>query len=131
LIYIITNQSGIARGYYSVENFLSLTEYMREEFKKHDITIDSVEFCPHLPEANCTCRKPKTGMIDNILKKTHIDLSNSWLIGDKQSDIDLAINAGIGYKIAIGKREISNSDYKFDTIYDAYEFLKDLNEFRT
>ena len=94
-LFIITNQSGIGRGYYTKEDFDTLTSWMLQEFKKNNITISQVEFCPHSPKDNCTCRKPKIGMIENILKNYNIDLKNSWLIGDKSSDIQCAINAGI------------------------------------
>jgi D-glycero-D-manno-heptose 1,7-bisphosphate phosphatase len=123
IIFIVTNQSGIGRGYYTLEDFNKLTEFMLKEFKKEGIEIASVEFCPHAPEANCSCRKPKTGMIDNILSKYKINLDKSWLIGDKQSDIDLAINAKIANSVAIGSKDIKNSCYNFDTISKCRDFF--------
>ncbi len=100
-LFIITNQSGIARGYYSLEDFNTLTLWMLKEFKKNDIEISQVELCPHGPKDNCLCRKPKTGMINNILKNYKIDLENSWLIGDKISDIKCAKNANIKNTIQV------------------------------
>ncbi|PHR71966.1 MAG: D,D-heptose 1,7-bisphosphate phosphatase [Arcobacter sp.] len=94
-LFIITNQSGIGREYYKQKDFDILTSWMLEELEKHNIKISQVELCPHSPNQECKCRKPKTLMIDNILKKHSIDLSNSWLIGDKSSDIKCALNAGI------------------------------------
>lgn len=94
-LFIITNQSGIGRGYYSLEDFDKLTSWMLEEFSKKCIKISQVELCPHSPDENCICRKPKTGMIENIIKNYEIDLENSWLIGDKSSDIKCAKNANI------------------------------------
>lgn len=99
--FIITNQSGIARGYYSLKDFEKLNLWMLEEFAKNGITISQVELCPHGPNDNCTCRKPKTGMIDNILKNHEVDLENSWLIGDKSSDIKCANNANIKNTIQV------------------------------
>ncbi len=124
IFFIVTNQSGIGRGYYSEEDFLKLTSWMIEEFKKRNIHIVSVEYCSHAPEENCYCRKPQIGMIENILSKYNIDLDNSWLIGDKQSDIDLAHNAMIANTIAIGEREIKNATYDFKTILECKEFLE-------
>ena len=103
LLFIITNQSGIARGYYKKEDFHVLTNWMLQILSKNGITISQVEFCPHLESDNCQCRKPKTGMIDNILKNYDIDLKNSWLIGDKMSDIECGINAGVANMILIDK----------------------------
>ncbi len=125
-IFIVTNQSGIGRKYYSLEDFKVLTNYMLNEFEKGGIKIDKVEFCPHAPELNCNCRKPKCGMVENILKEFNINLKNSWLIGDKQSDIDLSKNCNIKNSIAIGNRDIIGATYSFKTIFEAYNFLKSI-----
>ena len=124
-IFIVTNQSGIGRGYYTQNNFEVLTTWMLSEFKKQHIEIASVHHCPHAPEEKCNCRKPNTGMIDEILSLNTIDLTHSWLIGDKQSDIDLAIHSHIGSTIAIGKRIIENSTYSFDSILECKEYLEE------
>lgn len=100
-LFIITNQSGIGRGYYTIEQFLELTSWMLNRLENEGIFIEEVKFCPHSPEQKCNCRKPNTGMIDEILKSYDIDLDNSWLIGDKSSDIKCAINAGIKYSIQV------------------------------
>ena len=125
LLFIVTNQSGIGRSYYSEEDFQILTLWMLDEFKKENIKIMSVEHCNHAPEANCACRKPQIGMVKNILSKHDIDLENSWLIGDKQSDIDLAINSNIKHSIAIGERKIENSSFTFKTILECKLFLEE------
>ncbi len=95
VLFIVTNQSGIGRGYYSLDDFKKLTQYMLNEFKKRGIEIKEVAFCPHHPDEHCECRKPKPGMILNLAKKYNIDLQNSIMIGDKLSDINAGINAGI------------------------------------
>ena len=123
-LFIITNQSGIGRDYYSKEDFLKLTSWMIEEFNKRDIIISQVEYCPHGPEDNCFCRKPKIGMIENILKNHKIDLENSWLIGDKSSDIKCAINAKIGNTIQVKSghsfdEKSSLADFVCNSIKDA------------
>ncbi|ADG92600.1 D,D-heptose 1,7-bisphosphate phosphatase [Arcobacter nitrofigilis DSM 7299] len=126
-LFIITNQSGIGRGYYTQEDFNNLTSWMLNEFAKNGITISQVEFCPHAPMQECNCRKPKTGMIDNILKNHRIDLENSWLIGDKESDILCAINAGI--KNTIQVKTGHNFDEKnslANFVCDSIKELKDI-----
>ncbi|NIA11465.1 MAG: D-glycero-beta-D-manno-heptose 1,7-bisphosphate 7-phosphatase [Nitrospiraceae bacterium] len=95
VLFIVTNQSGIGRGYYSLDDFKKLTQYMLNEFKKRGIEIKEVAFCPHHPDEHCECRKPKPGMILNLAKKYNIDLQHSIMIGDKLSDINAGINAGI------------------------------------
>jgi len=95
--FIVTNQSGIARGYYSKEDFLKLSKWMIDELKKRKIFIKDIEYCPHHPDitGECECRKPKPGMILNLAKKYNISLKDSILIGDKLSDIEAGKNAGI------------------------------------
>lgn len=124
-LFIVTNQSGIGRGYYTQNDFETLTKWMMDEFKKRDITIESVHHCNHAPEVNCACRKPQTGMIDEILAVHDIDLKKSWMIGDKQSDIDLAHNANITHTIAIGKRDIKNASFYFKTVEEAQRYLEE------
>jgi D-glycero-D-manno-heptose 1,7-bisphosphate phosphatase len=97
LIIVITNQAGIARGYYTEDSFNLLTNWMLGEFNKKGIKISKVYFCPHHPEitGECECRKPKPGMILKAAHDFDIDIENSILIGDKDSDILAGKNAGI------------------------------------
>lgn len=105
-IIIVTNQSGIARGYYSYDDFHILMKWIILEFKKHDIAILDYFYCPHHPLDNCNCRKPNPGMILDAVKKYPIDLSNSIMVGDKESDLIAAKKAGIGRYLYIS--EIKN-----------------------
>jgi len=102
-LFIVTNQSGIGRGYYSEPDFHRLTKWMLEELEKRRIKIEKVLYCPHSPENHCHCRKPDTGMIEEALLSYPLDLKHSWMIGDKASDIELAANAGIDNTIYIGE----------------------------
>lgn len=97
LIIIITNQAGIARDKYTEDDYQILTDWMIKEFEKKDIKISKVYHCPHHPDfsGNCECRKPNPGMILQAQRDFDIDLSQSILVGDKNSDIEAAINAGI------------------------------------
>jgi D-glycero-D-manno-heptose 1,7-bisphosphate phosphatase len=102
---IVTNQSGIGRGYYSLEDFERVTEYMLKAFKKEGIKIEKeqVFFCPHSPEERCSCRKPEPKMILDAKEKFDIDLSQSYLFGDKPSDIEAGERAGVAKNILIKK----------------------------
>ena len=90
--FVVTNQSGIERGYYTKEDFFKLMDYMISKLKEKGIEIIDYEFCPCL---DCDCRKPKPTMILNLAKKYNINLKNSLLIGDKKSDIEAATRAGV------------------------------------
>ncbi|MDF1880044.1 D-glycero-beta-D-manno-heptose 1,7-bisphosphate 7-phosphatase [Sulfurimonas sp. MAG313] len=96
-IIVVTNQSGIARKYYSQKDFIKLTSWMLDVFKEHGISIDKVYHCPHHPDISgeCECRKPKAGMLFEAAKDFSIDLVNSILIGDSERDIEAAHKAGL------------------------------------
>lgn len=107
-IFIITNQSGIGRGYYSENDFEKLTKWMIEKFKTESVIIDKVYYCPHHPikakgqyKIECECRKPKAGMILQAQKEFNINLKESILIGDKERDILAGQVAKIGKNILL------------------------------
>lgn len=97
LIIVVTNQSGIARGYYTEEQFDILTTWMIEEFANNQVQLDKVYYCPHHPDINgtCECRKPNVGMFIEAKDEFEIDLENSIMIGDSERDIEAAMKAGV------------------------------------
>jgi len=97
IIVIVTNQSGIARGYYSQKQFDTLSEWMIDQFAQKGVQIAKIYHCPHLPtiDKECQCRKPKAGMLFKAAKELDISLEKSTLIGDNSSDIEAAKNAGL------------------------------------
>ncbi len=110
LIFVVTNQSGIARGFYTQEDFLKLTAWMEKEFEKNGVHIEKTYFCPHHPDITgvCACRKPQPGMLLQAAKKFDVDLENSVLIGDKQRDIEAAYNAGLKKTYLFDGKRIKN-----------------------
>lgn len=97
MIFVVTNQSGIARKYYSEDDFTMLTSWMTAAFLKNNIKIQKVYHCPHHPDISgkCSCRKPNSGMLLSAQKEYNIDLANSIIIGDKESDIEAGLNVGL------------------------------------
>ena len=97
LIVVVTNQSVIDRKYYTQNDFDKLTLWMCREFEKFGINISKVYSCPHHPDISgeCSCRKPKPGMLLDAMREFNIDMANSIMIGDKERDIEAAINAGL------------------------------------
>lgn len=115
LIIIITNQAGIARSKYSENDFQLLNTWMNSEFKINGIQISKVYHCPHHPKftGECDCRKPKPGMILSAQKEYNIDLKQSILVGDKNSDIESAKMAGIAHPFLISTgHEILENPWK-------------------
>ena len=101
-IIVITNQAGIARGYYDEAQYFELTNWYLNDLKNSGINILDVYHCPHYSKGvvaefsvECDCRKPKPGMINSAIQQHHIDINASILIGDKTSDIEAGIAAGI------------------------------------
>ena len=84
---VITNQSGIGRNYYKEEDMHNFNKELSKKFAKNGISIQLFLHCPHLPEAKCNCRKPKTGLLDYVNQNFGIDIKNSIFIGDSESDI--------------------------------------------
>jgi len=91
---IITNQSGIGRGYYGEADFRRLNDHLLSDLAAHGIRIDATYFCPHRPDEGCSCRKPETGMLEQAERELGVRLPASWVIGDHPSDIELARRAG-------------------------------------
>jgi len=98
---VVTNQSGIARGYYQEENFHTLTKWMLTQFTNQGINILDVFFRPHGSESTCECRKPQPGMLLEARDKFDIDMVNSWMIGDKEADVDAANAARVNNTILV------------------------------
>ncbi len=122
---IVTNQSGIGRGYYGKNDFLKLNTWMLEEFQKKDIKIEKVYYCPHKPEDKCQCRKPNNAMIEEGIKEFDIDPELSWMIGDKASDIEAAKKSGIKNTILIADNKTDIAKFQVNEIYDIIKIIKD------
>lgn len=107
-VIIVTNQAGIGRGYYTEEVFHGYMDWVRAEFEARGARIDAVYFCPHHPEHGvgeykqlCECRKPKPRMILQAAEEHGIELGNSVMLGDKQSDMQAAEAAGVGRRVLV------------------------------
>ncbi len=106
LIAIATNQSGIGRGYYDLASLEAMHQKMQNLLTPLGGNIDQIEFCPHLPNANCECRKPKAGMLIHIIKKLSIKPENTMMIGDTINDFQAATMAKITFALVkTGKGE--------------------------
>ena len=123
LIVVVTNQSGIGRGIYDEAAMTAIHDAMQ---MKLDNMIDAFYFCPHLPCDGCLCRKPKLGMLESAVRDLSIDLSQSWMIGDKTIDVETGKNAGsrtamvmTGYGRSHVDQLSSNPDVLAENLLDA------------
>ncbi len=91
---VATNQSGIARGYYDIATLNAMHEKLRRLLSSHGAVIDMIAFCPHGPDDNCNCRKPKAGMYRDIAKRFEISLQGVPVIGDSLRDLTAANEVG-------------------------------------
>lgn len=134
LLVLVTNQSGIGRGYYSEDDFLNLTEWMDWSLADRGVDLDGIYYCPHHPDASdekyrrvCECRKPAPGMLVAATKELDIDLANSYFVGDKASDMAAGIAAGVGHNILVESGKPLTDEGK--TL--AENVCQDLHEFAT
>jgi histidinol-phosphate phosphatase family protein len=130
-VFVVSNQAGIGKGILSRETLNSITERMLEAVEKSQGKIDAVYYCTHRQDENCSCRKPKAGLIDTTKKNHHIDLKNSFFIGDTIRDVKTAKAAGCkSILVLCGKEKLSNRknwelqpDFVFSNLYKATEFI--------
>lgn len=127
LLIIVSNQSGVARGYFTEKTVQEINDFIMTTLSMSGIAITDIYYCPHLLggsiqayNCNCNCRKPKTGMIEKACLKYDIDISKSFMIGDKDSDMIMAKTAGCQGIMVEGP------NYNF--ISENYPLVKDLLE---
>jgi len=128
LIIVITNQSGIGRGYYTLTQFLELNEWMIKKFLERGVVITDILYCPHSPSDGCDCRKPSPNLFHKARKLYDIDFERSWMIGDKLSDIESASEAGVAKTVYVSER-LEDQHYELPSyiVSDISECIKLVN----
>ena len=128
---IITNQSGVGRGYFDVNRLEEIHDQLLSLLKKNGITIDGVYYCPHKPDDKCGCRKPETGLVKEAGKKLHFNTNGNFVIGDKASDIMLGKNiqattflVQTGYGTFTEKMTGINPDFIVNDLLEAAEIIR-------
>ena len=137
-IVVISNQSGIGRGILTEKMVSDVNQSFLRRLEDHGAPIDGLYFCPHHPEDNCDCRKPKTGMIERAVRELELDLKDAVVIGDKLADIQLGKNIGATTVLVLtgyGKKvldELTDShpdeepNFVAENLSGAASWLKDL-----
>jgi D-glycero-D-manno-heptose 1,7-bisphosphate phosphatase len=133
MVVVVTNQSGVARGFYTEADIVKLHSWMSAELAETGARIDAWYYCPHHPEcgagSDCTCRKPSPGMLFQAAKEHAIDLASSWMVGDKIADVAAGLAAGcrsLLVRTGYGAREESQAPagvMVVDSLLSAAEYI--------
>ncbi|MDN4628186.1 D-glycero-beta-D-manno-heptose 1,7-bisphosphate 7-phosphatase [Erwinia sp. PsM31] len=125
---VVTNQSGIARGLFTEDTFMQLTEWMDWSLADREVDLDGIYYCPHHPEGvveeyrqECDCRKPQPGMLLSAQKELNIDMAASYIVGDKIDDLLAGKAAGVGTKVLVrsGKPVTEEGENTADWVIDS------------
>jgi D-glycero-D-manno-heptose 1,7-bisphosphate phosphatase len=130
---LMTNQSGIARGYFDMEQLLKVHQRLLDLLGVYGAKIDGIYFCPHAPEDECNCRKPLPGMVDQAVSAHGFDPRQAWVIGDKENDVELGRAVGattILVRTGYGKdyESRTKADYVADDLGAAINLILERNE---
>ena len=128
LLIIISNQSGIGRGYYSIPDYEKVMETMHKQLNLQGITIDDCFYCPHSPESNCSCRKPGTKMIEEAVRKWDVDVKESFFIGDKESDIKAGQKSGLKTILVSENEKEFGQNFRVTNLVEAAGIIEKKNK---
>ncbi|HEV2837157.1 MAG TPA: HAD family hydrolase [Pyrinomonadaceae bacterium] len=136
LAIVVTNQAGVARGYFAEDVIVQIHDRVRRDLENASVKLDAIYYCAHHPSVgeppyrlDCDCRKPKTGLIDRAAADFDIDLERSWMVGDRYGDIELARNARLHSAFVLsgygrGEWEFQRSTWKFEPEVVAEDLLE-------
>jgi len=133
LIVVISNQAGLARGYYRERDLLDLHAWVNQQLSPRHAEIDAFYFCPHHPDfskENCSCRKPMPGLILRAAQEWDIDISHSWMLGDKLSDVQAGFSAGCqnvlvqtGYGAEVSQNQLPKGIHIAKDLVEASQYI--------
>lgn len=127
-VVVVTNQSGITRGYFTEETLAQIHKKMKDELGNHGAWVDAIYYCPHHPDDRCECRKPKPGLLLQAATELGIDLHSSYMVGDAPMDVDAGKAAGcktilVGTGSNGGNAAKATADYTADNLYTGVEWI--------
>lgn len=129
-IFVVTNQAGVDRGFYTEEDVQTLHSWMKAQFEMRGVELTDFYYCPHHPDftGECGCRKPNPGMLLMAMTMYDVDASRSVMIGDKASDVKAGKAAGVGLNIIVASQytdeKPEEADAMFSNLAEVFEFLK-------
>lgn len=126
-VFFITNQAGIAEGLITREDFEVINNRILELIKPSGVKVIDTYLCPHGEQDNCACKKPKPGMLLDAAEKYDIDLAESWMVGDRLSDVQTGINAGTKTILVLSGEPVESPDasYTAPDLQAATQFIKE------
>lgn len=125
---LISNQSGVGRGYFDAEAVDKVHDFMQAELEAAGVKLDAIYYCPHEPENDCDCRKPNPAMVFAACDKYDIDPLKSYFVGDKESDVNAGKNAGCKSILLTEEKKETNADFvAADLVEAAAYIIKDCN----
>jgi len=127
-VVVITNQSGISRGYFTEKTLAKIHKKMGNELKKQGAKVDAIYYCPHHPDDNCDCRKPKTALFQQAAKELNINIGNSYVVGDMPLDINAGKSLGCRTVIVTtgpdkGSCITNTADYTAHNLLEAAQWI--------
>lgn len=124
---VVTNQSGIARGYFTEHQVQHFHLYLQDMYKEHGIFLEDFFYCSHLPQitGECLCRKPKSLLVEKAISKYKIDIQTSYMIGDNPRDVEAGKKAGLN-TILIHSEPHAYADYHYKTLPCFYQDIKNI-----
>ena len=132
---VITNQSGIGRGYFTESKLHEINNKMAKLLENENVVFEGIYFCPHLPTDFCKCRKPQTALLEKAASDHNFDFQNCFVIGDKPSDIELGRRMGAatilvrtGYGDQVAKEGTANPSYTADNLIEAARYILNQSE---
>jgi histidinol-phosphate phosphatase family protein len=124
---LVTNQSGIARGYFTMEQLEAVHRRLRTLLQWEAVSLDGIFLCPHGPQDDCPCRKPKVGMLLQACQELDVDRARSVMVGDKSADIQMGRNFGLRtVQLALAEKNQADlgADLRVSTLLEAVPVLK-------
>jgi len=122
-LFIISNQSGIARGYFKKKDLNAITKKMKDELKNYGVKFEKILYCTHHPDENCNCRKPKTGLFNKLKKEYNFDMENTYYIGNWDTDTKFAKNCKIKSILVRNKPKKIKPDYTAKNLKQAVDII--------
>lgn len=126
-VFVVTNQGGVGLGFMQEEHLHAVHDKLERELKRDGAVLDEIAYCPHKPKAGCACRKPEAKMILDLASNHQVDLAQSYMVGDRETDVLAGQKAGVT-TIYIGPPDakddaVVKADHRAPTLVDAVELI--------